>query len=112
MIGILAGHMLGDMVLQNRWLAEIKMTRWYGMLLHCLIVTTTIWLFTQWNIKALAAIFISHYIIDKYKLGKLWPDFAKQGKPFCRERSPFWLGLLADQSFHIATYAIIYKTLI
>ena len=107
-MNILAGHLLGDILLQNKWLAKIKISKWYGMLLHCLIATFGMWLFTQWGFKQLLLVFASHFVIDHFGIGKkLWPDFIKQGKFDSNEGAPDWLRLLDDQAFHLICYWFI-----
>ena len=100
---LLAGHLFGDILLQNRWLARVKMQSVLGMVLHCLLYTFGIWVFSGWNIYRLAMVFVTHFIVDFFGLGKVvYPNLVRMGNPKNEnEPVPMWLSLLCDQSFHI-----------
>lgn len=67
MIGQLLAHLWGDYVLQSQWMADYKRAWWLPCLLHCLLYTIPFALLTlSW--QALAAIFATHYLIDRYGL--------------------------------------------
>lgn len=109
-MNILVGHLLGDILLQNKWLAGVKKHSYLGMLLHCLIATIAMWLFTSWNFPKLILVFISHQMIDTFGIGKqFWPDFIKQGQFGSNEGAPDWLRLFDDQAFHLICYYLIGK---
>jgi hypothetical protein len=76
-IGILLGHLLGDFVLQNNWLALSKNHSSTRCLLHCLIYTLSVSLFTILNPIWAIIIFISHYPIDRYSLADKWLKLIK-----------------------------------
>ena len=102
-MNILAGHMLGDWLLQNRWLAVAKAKLW-GLLLHCAIVTVSVAVFTGWWDFRAVLVFVSHFAIDRS--GKdWWPRLLRQGTP--DGDTPMWLGLVVDQALHIVTLALI-----
>ena len=106
-MNILCGHLFGDILLQNRWIVELKRKTIYGMLLHCSLVTFGMWAFTQWECYKLVLVFVTHYIIDKYSLGKDYSSLIKQGEPFTDNPTPKWMKLLCDQIFHLITYYLI-----
>ena len=104
----LAGHMLGDWLLQNRWLARMKRAHWWGMVLHCAIVTVAVAAFTGWWDIRGALVFVSHFLVDWLGLGKdWWPRLLDQGNPDNSEPAPAWLGLMMDQALHIVSLALI-----
>ena len=109
-IDLFAGHLLGDILLQNRWLARVKQRGIQGILLHCLIVTLSVCAFMGWWDYRGLLIFFSHFGIDYFGLGKsIWPKLLNQGNPNDNEPAPMWLGLLDDQSLHIISLALINK---
>jgi len=103
----LAGHLLGDFLLQNRWLAERKQESVCGMALHAAIVTACIMLFTGWFDVRSVMVFGSHFLIDWFRLGKRWPEWVRQGKPYSDTPPAAWLGLIMDQAMHIISYWLI-----
>lgn len=70
-------HMVGDYVLQTRFIAESKGANWYHLLVHCILYAVPFYLCfgLTWQ---LAVIFITHIIIDplKARYGKInyWQD--------------------------------------
>jgi hypothetical protein len=109
-MNVLAGHALGDFLLQNRWLARKKQETWWGLFLHGAIVTVSIALFTGWLDLRLLLVMTSYLAIDGFGLGKkVWPDLIDQGAPYNSEPAPMWLRLIMDQAFHIVTYAVVVR---
>lgn len=74
MFELLLGHLVGDYLLQNEWMAQNKSTNtlkgWLAATIHCLIYTlavcTIMW---EWNLVWVIAVFFSHFFIDKFAFG-------------------------------------------
>ncbi len=68
---LLLGHLVGDYLLQNNWMAlnkaKFDTKGWISCLVHCFIYTVTLCLFT-WNFdfRWVLLIFSSHILIDKF----------------------------------------------
>ena len=104
----IAGHLLGDILLQNRWIARVKQERWYGMVIHCVIVTAAVTVLTGWWDYRATLVFVTHLLIDQFALGKKWwPKLLNQGDPTSDDPAPMWLRLMDDQSLHIVSLALI-----
>jgi hypothetical protein len=74
---ILLGHLVGDYLLQTEKIALLKTKKGLNgnlwCILHCLIYTASICLFTQTiNPILITLIFISHYPIDRWSLADKW----------------------------------------
>jgi len=72
---MLLGHLVGDYLLQNEWMAMNKSKNtwigWSAALLHCVIYTWTICIFMQnFDLIWWVAVFLSHFPIDKFALGE------------------------------------------
>ena len=71
MFELLLGHLVGDYLLQNNWMALGKSKHnglgWFTCTVHCLFYTVAVcslmWL---WDIKWIVAVFLSHFVIDKF----------------------------------------------
>jgi hypothetical protein len=74
---LLLGHILGDFFFQPRWMAVNKSGSSTKTFLHCLVYTFCIAIFTNFNPVWLLAVFIPHFIIDRFSLGDAWLDFVK-----------------------------------
>jgi hypothetical protein len=89
---LVAGHLLGDFVLQTDLIARAK-HRWWVQLLHALIVAAvTTALLGALRIWLIAVVFIAHFIID---LAKSW-----------RGGNGVW-GFIIDQVAHIIALTAI-----
>jgi len=71
------GHLVGDYLLQNVWMAKTKTQKTKAGLaaaiIHCLLYTLAVGLIC-WNFTPLfiALVFASHYPIDRWSLGTKW----------------------------------------
>ena len=59
-------HLIGDYVLQDRFIANSKGKYWYHMFVHCALYVFPFWFFFGWNWQ-LGLIFAVHFIIDPMK---------------------------------------------
>jgi Protein of unknown function (DUF3307) len=71
-LGIFLGHLLGDYVLQNNWMALAKNRSTFRCLVHCLVYTAAVGALTSWRPAWLAVVFLSHFPIDRWNLGEAW----------------------------------------
>jgi hypothetical protein len=75
MFELLLGHLTGDYLLQNEWMALNKskntLIGWTAAILHCLIYTWTICIFMGiFDFIWWIAVFLTHFPIDKFALGE------------------------------------------
>jgi len=93
---MLIGHMVGDYLLQNDWMARNKMLKTddgrFACVVHCVIYSFSIALFTVvdgWRcfesigvslFAAFAIAFATHFFIDRDSLGKKWINMYGQSK--------------------------------
>lgn len=74
MFELFLGHLVGDYLLQNEWMAQNKAKNtwmgWTAAFVHCLIYTiavcTIMW---EWSLLWIIAVFFSHFFIDKFAFG-------------------------------------------
>jgi Protein of unknown function (DUF3307) len=69
---LILGHLIGDFVLQNKWMAYRKVTNYFPCLVHCLIYTLSVCLLTSFNPAWATIVFLSHFPIDKWSLADKW----------------------------------------
>ena len=76
------GHLLGDYLLQNEWMALNKSKNttegWLAAMTHCLLYTFAVCLF-MWNFDFIwiIAVFLSHFPIDKFGLAEKYMKYVK-----------------------------------
>lgn len=77
-IAMLFGHLIGDYLLQNKWMAMNKNGGTFTCLVHCIIYTLSVlamtWTFNH-SLLWITLIFTSHYPIDRYSLADKWLDW-------------------------------------
>ncbi len=95
-VRLFLGHLFGDFVLQNSWIAINKVKNKYVLLLHTFIVFLSHLIFVLgkgFNVVALflvSLIWIAHHITDSTKI---------RSPKFKREKA--WIGFVLDQLIHI-----------
>jgi len=107
----LLAHLVGDYVLQSKWMAVNKSKRSLPALIHVLCYTIP-FLFLTNNILALAIIAGTHFVIDRFQLAyyvcKLRDMIEPRTEP-CTETTPiwlhFWLTVIVDNTLHLVINA-------
>lgn len=79
---LILGHLAGDYLLQNEWMAMNKgknnLIGYVSALVHCIIYTLTICLFMgNFDPIWMVAVFLTHFPIDKFKLAEHYMHFIK-----------------------------------
>jgi len=83
MFRMLLGHLCGDYLFQNEWMAMNKskntLKGWIAAILHCLLYTFAVCLF-MWNFQPIwiIAVFFSHFFIDKFGLAEKYMKYIKR----------------------------------
>jgi len=82
MTGLFLGHLAGDYLLQNQWMALNKSKNtwvgWLSALIHCVLYTFAVCLF-MWNFDPIwmVVVFLSHFPIDKFSLTDKYLHYIK-----------------------------------
>ena len=82
MFELLLGHLVGDYLLQNEWMAMNKskntLNGWLAAFIHCLLYTVAVCLF-MWNFDWywMLIVFLSHFFIDKFMLAEYYLHYIK-----------------------------------
>lgn len=101
---LIVGHLAGDFLLQNNWMAVNKTRRIVPLFIHSLVYTGAVGLFAllggglSWH--ALAMILILHMLLDNRFFVGLWVKHINK-----TEDIP-WLKVMVDQSWHIIILAM------
>lgn len=79
-VRMILGHMVGDYLLQNQWMATEKSfpgkRGHIACSVHVLLYTLVILAFTGvWDLRFALAIALPHWIIDRWSLAKYWLKF-------------------------------------
>lgn len=109
---LLLGHLVGDWLLQNDWMARGKQRQFINneILVHCLLYTSTValtlWFATRHHtttppyLTILAIIFLSHWLIDAGSLAGHWVNWFRQSKTL-------FVRIMVDQTMHLVVLAVV-----
>lgn len=114
-------HAIGDYITQNHWLATNKtkynFNGWIACFVHCVFYSLPFFLIA--SPLAVLIIFLSHFIIDKFRLAQYWTRLVNNewqsnnfGYP---EDAPvflsLWLVIIIDNILHIVINFLAIKYL-
>ncbi|MTI81850.1 MAG: DUF3307 domain-containing protein [Firmicutes bacterium] len=102
---LLIGHLVGDFLLQNNWMAMNKKNNIFALIVHSIVYTTTLYMFSLpfggIGLTAVTILFFSHVILDKRLLVEWWLENIN------RTPDVFWLQVVVDQTFHLLVLVLI-----
>ncbi|MDA8213383.1 MAG: DUF3307 domain-containing protein [Clostridia bacterium] len=101
---LLVGHLVGDYLLQNRWMAVGKLKFWAPLLVHSAVYTLTVALLALFSEgltwPAVALIFLAHVALDRRGFVKFWAERLTGAADLP------WLVIMVDQAWHIVVLAL------
>lgn len=96
------GHLVGDYILQNDWMANGKKVRSWPCVIHCLLWTFAVCVFAEWFAPAVVAwLFLTHFAIDRTQFIAWWMD--NKGQAGFRQFAGPWSSIVVDNVWHILT---------
>ncbi len=105
---LLVGHLIGDFLLQTRWMATRKADRWFPLVAHAALYTAVVVLFAGLyggiHLWAGALIFGSHVVLDQRAFVRWWSQRIQGVAPESRDA---WVTIMADQTFHMMVLIIV-----
>ncbi|MCB0082582.1 MAG: DUF3307 domain-containing protein [Caldilineaceae bacterium] len=111
------GHLIGDWVLQNDWMAQNKQSALLNLscATHCAIytltLTVTLWFsrsitYTSVQISLFFILtFLSHYLIDATNAAAGWSRLFQQS-------NSIFVRIVVDQTFHLMIIAVLIEFLL
>lgn len=109
--GAVIGHILGDYLLQNDYLANGKKQSTLICLLHATIWTVSVCVCADcWNVWAALWLLVTHFAIDRSTFVAWWMDRVSGQSGFKRHLAP-WSIIAVDNAFHLLTILIVAKLL-
>jgi len=105
---LLCGHLVGDYLLQNDWMALHKRNNSFRCLVHCVLYTFAVWLFAaSWiTLPGLAFCLITHFVFDRFGLARRYMRLVGQ-EQFATGPCAPWSIIVVDNTFHLITLALI-----
>ncbi|MGE5613926.1 MAG: DUF3307 domain-containing protein [Bacillota bacterium] len=102
---LLVGHIAGDFLLQNRWMAGNKSTKLLPLLVHTSVYTAAVALFAFLgggiNVLGYPVLFVAHLVLDRRGFVLWW------SKMITKSDDTPWLLMMIDQSWHAVVLALV-----
>jgi hypothetical protein len=122
-LGFILGHLVGDYLFQNEFMAVNKVKKdmlgWFACLSHSIVYTIWLVLFlylfnrhdvVNWSLL-FVLIFLTHFPIDKWSLGKYWLKFIKGNKTIPTEGPAYpiywFVYIVADNTLHFLLMTLV-----
>lgn len=104
------GHLVGDYLLQNDWMAMGKKSSTFICSVHCLLWTLAVY-FCQaadrpWPIWTLPILFLTHFAQDRTELVRWWMEHKGQ-RGFASVPMAPWSLIVVDNVLHLFVLWII-----
>lgn len=112
----LIGHLVGDYLLQNDWMALNKKKSSIACAVHCIIWATCVCLFAGWmefsdSILAWVLLFSSHFIQDRTQLVMFWMTRINRQQAFATGQCAPWSIIVVDNVWHVVQIWAVWKLL-
>lgn len=104
-LGLLCGHLIGDYIVQNDWMAANKTTRTWPCVVHCTCYTLAVWACSFWWMPwwGLGVCWLAHFPIDRFRLARWWMVNVSGQKAFATGPLSPWSIIVVDNVFHLGT---------
>lgn len=104
----IVGHLVGDYLLQNDWMAQNKKARIWPCVVHCTLWTVAVMFLANWWVWWVPLVlFGTHFIQDHTTIVAKWMRMIGQGKNFMQPPLAPWSFIVVDNVWHILTLAAI-----
>lgn len=110
----LLGHLVGDYLLQNDWMALNKkaytLKGWTACIVHCLLYSIAVCLFTGWLDWRFLLVFITHLALDKTMVVVWYMNLTGSFRRIISDKnnpSAIWAYAVVDNTFHLVTLYFI-----
>jgi hypothetical protein len=108
---LVLGHLVGDFLFQNQWMAANKQKKVWPLLVHSSVYTVIVYAFSLFLLDAplsiwgVMLIFAGHIFLDQGSFIRFWHRRIAG----CTDPKSWWLRIVHDQIFHlILLYAALW----
>ena len=93
------GHLVGDYIFQNDWMAQNKKKSSWPCLIHCTVWTGCVCLFAGWGWLPALVLFAFHFAQDRTEFIRWWMNLWQPG--FAKPPLAPWSLIVVDNVFHL-----------
>lgn len=110
MFGALVGHLVGDYLLQNDWMAREKKRNDWVCNLHCSIWTFSVCWFSGAFIDlwSFTFLYLSHMLLDRYNIVPWYMRTIGQEQFLTGPCAP-WSAIVVDNVWHILSIWVVFR---
>lgn len=102
------GHLIGDYLIQNDWMALHKKDYWFHCVVHCFLWSTAVCLFAGWGLLPWLSLFLTHFAQDHANVVAWWMDLIGQHQFRTGPCAP-WSIIVVDNVWHIVTIWAVWE---
>jgi len=110
LIEAIVGHLVGDYLVQNDWMALNKKQSTLHCAVHCVLWTACVCAFAGLGWTAAAVLFVTHFVQDRTNVIAWWMNAIGQERFRTGPCAP-WSTIVVDNVFHILTIFFVVTAL-
>lgn len=107
------GHLVGDYLLQNDWMALNKKTSGgvgdNACCVHCVIWTLSVCYFAGWGFGAAVLLFLCHYAQDRTQIVLWWMTRVNRQQKFTEPPMAPWSLIVVDNVWHVVSLWAVWR---
>ncbi len=112
----IVGHLVGDYLIQNDWMALNKKRSTLPCVIHCLLWTSSVQLFSGWNTLpgcaswiSFLVLFATHFTQDRTNIIRYWMTRINRQPKFSEPPMAPWSIIVVDNVWHILTIWFVWR---
>ena len=106
------GHLVGDYLLQNDWMALNKKQCSLPCAVHCTLWTLAVCGFAGWiSLPAIAVLWVTHFIQDRTHIIEFWMTKINRQPEFVKPPFAPWSLIVVDNVWHIVAVWAVWRFL-
>ena len=106
------GHLVGDYLLQNDWMALNKKQHSLPCAVHCTLWTLAVCGFAGWiSLPAIAVLWVTHFIQDRTHIIEFWMTKINRQPEFVKPPFTPWSLIVVDNVWHIVAVWAVWRFL-
>ena len=104
------GHLVGDYLLQNDWMALNKKKHTLHCAVHCTLWTLAVCAFTGWWMPlAIAVLWVTHFAQDRTQIILYWMTKINRQPKFVEPPMSPWSIIVVDNVWHIVALWVVWR---
>lgn len=104
------GHLVGDYILQNDWMAKNKKASSVPCAVHCCLWTASVCLFAGWvSPLVIAVLWIEHFIQDRTQIVRFVMTRITGQAGFTEPPFAPWSLIVVDNTWHLVTIWAVWR---